>query len=86
MSFAVFVWHRLNKPCSAASAFLCVFGLTESRARKQTFGMSMYNKKLAPDSLKLSQIEQITLTWQRSKPAVTAAEQLEHQGEDAIPS
>lgn len=80
MSFAVFVWHCLNLPCSATSRFLCLFGLTESHARKQTFGISIYNKKLAPDSLKLSQIEQITEIWQQPKPAVTAAEQLEHQG------
>ncbi len=33
-----------------------------------------YNKNL------LSQIEQIAETWQQPKPAVTAAEQLEHQG------
>lgn len=57
-----------------------MFSLTESHTQKQTFGISIHNKKLDPDSFKLSQIEQITVTWQQSKPAVTAAEQLEHQG------
>lgn len=57
-----------------------MFSLTESHTLKQTFGISIHNKKLAPDSFKLSQIEQIAVTWQQPKPAVTAAEQLEHQG------
>lgn len=40
--------------------------------------------KPAPDSPKLSQIGQITVTWQQPKPAVAAAEQLQQHGKTPL--